>query len=158
SRRPRRRPSADARRVRPLPDHSAAPDPVGGRFICPEGALQDMTPRLPHDFLLERMVRAVEKVRERLLRATAALEQAGVPYAIIGGNAVAAWVAHIDEAAARNTPNVDILLRRRDLEAARVAMEKPGFTYFHHALFLDGPDAKARSAVQVRFAAERVRP
>ena len=38
---------------------------------------------------LERVVRAVEKVRERLLRATAALEKAGIPYAVAGGNAVA---------------------------------------------------------------------
>jgi hypothetical protein len=40
---------------------------------------------------LDRMVRAVEKVRERLLRATSALERAGIAYAVAGGNAVAAW-------------------------------------------------------------------
>jgi hypothetical protein len=34
------------------------------------------------------MERAVEKIHERLERTTRALEQAGVPYAIIGGNAV----------------------------------------------------------------------
>ena len=33
---------------------------------------------------LERVVRAVEKVRERLLRATAALEKVGIPYAVAG--------------------------------------------------------------------------
>ena len=38
----------------------------------------------------KRMIRAVEKVRERLLRAVPALERAGVPYAVAGGNAVAA--------------------------------------------------------------------
>ena len=38
------------------------------------------------------------KVRERLLRATAALNRAGVPYAVVGGNAVASWVATIDQA------------------------------------------------------------
>ena len=41
--------------------------------------------------ILDRMERAVAKVRERLLRATAALNQAGVPYAVVGGNAVASW-------------------------------------------------------------------
>ena len=41
---------------------------------------------------LQRMERAVEKVRNRLLRSTAALEAAGIPYAVIGGNAVMAWV------------------------------------------------------------------
>ena len=57
----------------------------------------------PHLPILERMVRAVEKVRNRLLQATAALEKAGVQYAVIGGNAVAAWVATVAESAVRNT-------------------------------------------------------
>ena len=61
---------------------------------------------------LDRMVRAVEKVRQRLLRSTAALENSGIPYAVIGGNAVAAWVSRVDEAAVRNTQDVDILIRR----------------------------------------------
>ncbi|HEY4262062.1 MAG TPA: hypothetical protein VGM98_17970, partial [Schlesneria sp.] len=60
--------------------------------------------------VLDRMVQAVEKVRERLLRTARALDAARVPYAIIGGNAVAAWVATVDEAAVRNTRDVDILL------------------------------------------------
>jgi hypothetical protein len=47
--------------------------------------------------LLDRMVRAVEKVRDRLRRATRALEDAGIRYAVIGGNAVAAHVARVDE-------------------------------------------------------------
>jgi hypothetical protein len=112
-------------------------------------------------FSLDRMVRAVEKVRERLLRATAALEKAGIPYAVADGNAVAAWVTRVDESAARNTRDVDILIRRADLAAARQALEKVGFVYRHSAqldLFLDGPHAKARDAVHVIFANEKVRP
>src|SRR5271168_3446914 len=108
----------------------------------------------------ERMIRAVEKVRERLRRAAAALEAAGVPYAVAGGNAVAAWVSRVDEAAVRNTQDVDILLRRTDLGAARAAMETAGFVYRHAAsidMFLDGPGAKARAAVHVLFAGEKVR-
>jgi len=35
----------------------------------------------------QRMIAAVEKVRDRLLRAIKALEQAKIPYAIVGGNA-----------------------------------------------------------------------
>src|SRR2546427_5800251 len=79
----------------------------------------------------ERMIRAVEKVRERLRRAVAALEAARVPYALAGGNAVAAWVSRVDEAAVRNTQDVDILLRRADLPAAKEAMTKAGFVYRH---------------------------
>ena len=109
----------------------------------------------------ERMIRAVEKVRERLLRATAALEKAGVPYAVIGGNAVAAMVSRVDEAAVRNTQDVDLLLRRSDLDAAATALTPVGFVRRHVAsidLFLDGPHAKARDAVHVVFAGEKVRP
>ena len=60
-------------------------------------------------FSLERMVNAVEKVRQRLLRAAEALETAKVRYAVAGGNAVALWVSRVDESAVRNTQDVDIL-------------------------------------------------
>ena len=109
----------------------------------------------------ERMIRAVEKVRDRLLRATGALEKAGIPYAVAGGNAVAAWVSRVDEAAVRNTQDVDIVLRRSDLEAAKPALAGAGFVYRHSAsidMFLDGPGATARDAVHIVFAGEKVRP
>jgi hypothetical protein len=103
----------------------------------------------------------VEQVRERLLRATAALEKAGIAYAVIGGNAVAAWVGQIDQSAVRFTQDVDVLLRRDDFAAARGALESVGFIFRHAAsidMFLDGPDAKARDAIHIIFAGEKVRP
>ena len=109
----------------------------------------------------ERMSSAVEKVRQRLLRAARALEQAKIPYAVAGGNAVAAWVSRVDEAAVRNTQDVDIVLRRADFSAARTALEQAGFVYRHAVtldMFLDGAEAKARDAVHIVFAAEKVRP
>ena len=118
------------------------------------------TLRIDED-LLERMVRAVEKVRERLHRAARALEEAQVPYAVIGGNAVAAWVATVDESAVRNTPDVDLLLRRSDFDAAQAALTRAGFVRRDIgavAGFLDGPTAKARDAVHIIFAGEKVRP
>ena len=116
---------------------------------------------LTGDALWQRMERAVEKIRERLDRTAQTLEQAGIPYAIIGGNAVRAWVAQADEAAVRTTRDVDILLRRSDWPAAKAAMETAGFVYRHAKsidMFLDGPDAKARDAVHVLFAGEKVFP
>jgi hypothetical protein len=91
------------------------------------------------------MVTAVERVRDRLRRATAALESAGVPYAVVGGNAVAAWVATIDPAAVRNTqdgPTVGF-----------VRAEVPGVQ-----MFLDGPSAGPRDAIHVLIAGEKIRP
>jgi len=110
---------------------------------------------------LERMVQAVDRVRERLNRAAAILEQAEIDYAVIGGNAVAAWVSQVDIAAVRTTQDVDILLRRQDLAAAQAALEEHGFIYRHSAsldMFLDGPNSKARDALHVIFAGEKVRP
>src|SRR5262249_60664090 len=49
---------------------------------------------------------------------------------------------------------------RADLDAAKAALEASGFVYRHVAsidMFLDGPDAKARDAVHVVFAGEKVR-
>jgi len=112
-------------------------------------------------FSLERVVSAVEKVRQRLLKTAAALKAAGVPYAVVGGNAVALWVSRVDESAVRNTRDVDILIRRGDLEAARAALESAGFVHRHVAgmeVFLDSPDAKPRDAVHIVFANEKVRP
>ena len=112
------------------------------------------------EFSLDRMVSAVEKVRTRLLKATGALARSHVPYAVVGGNAVAAWVSKVDEAAVRNTRDVDILIRRNDLERARLALEAEGFAYLRFEgkdIFLDSPGAKAMEAVHIVFAGERVR-
>jgi hypothetical protein len=88
------------------------------------------------------------------------MENAGIAYAVIGDNAVAAWVGQVDQAAVRFTQHVDLLIHRSDLNATKAALESAGFIYPHVAsvdLFLDGPDAKARDAIRVIFAGEKVR-
>ncbi len=109
---------------------------------------------------IDRMVRAVEKVRERLLRACAILTDGGIEFAVVGGNAVAAWVSRVDEAAVRNTQEVDILVRRQDFEKIKSAFEAAGFIYgnmMNVDFFLDGPDAKVRDAIHILFANEKVK-
>ena len=103
----------------------------------------------------------MEKVKDRLRRISQALDAADVPYAVVGGNAVQIWVAQADESVARATQDVDIVLRRADLDAAIRALEAAGFVFREGAgiaMFLDGPNAKARDAVHVVFAGEKVRP
>ncbi|MEJ7590451.1 MAG: hypothetical protein WKF77_02810 [Planctomycetaceae bacterium] len=112
-------------------------------------------------FSWQRMIEAVEAVRERAWRATAALRAANIPYAVAGDHAVAAWVARVDRAAVRNTQDVDILVRRSDFDAVKIALEAVGFT--HHELmgvdcFIDGPDGSPRNAVHLLYAGEKVRP
>lgn len=112
------------------------------------------------DALWERIDRAVEKVKDRLRRVTHALNTADIPYAVIGGNAVQHWVAQVDESVVRNTRDVDIILNESDLDRAILALEAEGFIYRHAAgvsMFLDGPEAKARDAVHVVFAGQKVR-
>src|SRR5712671_5988010 len=120
--------------------------------------MADATPVL---FGWERTALAVEKVKDRLRRASAALGQAGVAYAVVGGNAVAEWVGRVDEAAIRNTRDVDILLRRPDLAAAKTALEAAGFVHTQSVdldMFLDGPNGRVQEAVHILFAGEKVRP
>ena len=107
----------------------------------------------------ERTALAVEKVKDRLKRASRALGQAGVAYAVVGGNAVAEWVGRVDEAAVRNTRDVDILIRRSDLDAAKVALEAAGFVYCQALgvdMFIDGPTGRPKDAVHMIFAGEKV--
>jgi hypothetical protein len=107
------------------------------------------------------MVDAVELVRQRLLKASSALAKGGVQYAVVGGNAVATWVATIDRAAVRNTQDVDILIRRSDFESAKRALESVGLVYRKVTgidLFLDHAKASPRDAVHLIFAGEMVRP
>lgn len=111
--------------------------------------------------ILDRMEQAVAKVRDRLLRATGVLNQARIPYAVVGGHAVASWVATVDEGAVRNTRDVDLLIRREDLPAVRAAFEQAGFhraNVFDVEMFLDGPNAKPSESVHLLFAGEKVRP
>src|SRR5437867_2217326 len=111
--------------------------------------------------ILDRMERAVAKVRERLLRAMAALNQAGVPYAVVGGNTVASWVATVDEGAVRNTRGIDLLVRRSDLPAVTAALEQAGFVrdeLLDVVMFRDGPEGKPSEAVHLLFSGEKTRP
>jgi hypothetical protein len=75
----------------------------------------------------QRMAKGVDAVQLRLERAAAALTRHGIEYAVVGGNAIAAWVSRVDESAVRNTREVDILLRREDETRARQALESAGF-------------------------------
>ncbi len=113
------------------------------------------------EFSWERMIAAVDAVRERARRVASALERAGIRYAVVGGNAVAAWVARVDAEAVRNTKDVDLLVRREDFERVVQAAQDVGFVHENVGgldLFLDGPQGSVRSAIHVLFAREKVRP
>jgi len=113
------------------------------------------------DFSWERMIAAVEEVRDRACRAARALQQAGIPHIIVGGHAVASWVARVDKEAVRNTKDVDLMVPRQDFLRVIDILQSIGFIHQNVSgvdLFLDGPEGSVRSAIHIVFAGEKVRP
>jgi hypothetical protein len=115
----------------------------------------------PSTGLWESYRMALDDVTDRLQRIARALEQAGVAYALVGGQAVALWVATKDPAAVRTTKDVDILLRREDLPRARAAAMAVELDYFEVAgvgMFLERSNPNPRNGVHVLWSGEKVRP
>jgi hypothetical protein len=115
---------------------------------------------LPHDPWQD-YVMALDDLTARLNRITKALEDRKVSYALVGGQAVAIWVATKDPAAVRTTKDVDILLRRDDLPKARASALSAGMDYFevmNVGMFLDHDDPNPRHGVHLVWAGEKVRP
>jgi len=104
---------------------------------------------------------AMDEVSNRLERICRALTDFSVPYALVGGQAVALWVATKDPAAVRTTKDVDVLVRREDLPRARAAALAAGMDYFEVmgvGMFLDRDDPNPWHAVHLVWAGEKVRP
>jgi len=106
-------------------------------------------------------VMAVDRVEKRLRRVTATLDAARIRYAVVGGNAVAAWVARIDPSATRATRDVGLLVQRSDLEAITRVMNELGFerqVLRSLVLFIDPDEPSRRSGVHLVWADQLVRP
>jgi hypothetical protein len=104
---------------------------------------------------------ALDEVTERMRRISRALSAAKVDYALVGGQAVAIWVATKDPAAVRTTKDVDILLRREDLPKARAAAAAAALDYFEVVgvgMFLERSDPNPRKAIHLIWSDEKVRP
>src|SRR5207302_4117824 len=111
--------------------------------------------------LWERYIMAMDAVTDRLERIARALQEAAVPYALVGGQAVALWVATKDPAAVRTTKDVDILLRRQDVSKARAAALTANMDYLEVVdlgMFLDRADPNPRHGVHLVWAGEKVNP
>ena len=104
---------------------------------------------------------AVQRVEDRLKRVTAALNAAGVRYAVIGGNAVAVWVARKDPSATRSTVDVDLLVNQTDLQAVTGVFSRLGFERHdlrRLILFTDPDEPSRRSGVHLVWAGQKVLP
>jgi hypothetical protein len=111
--------------------------------------------------LWEAHTMSLDDVTDRLQRITRALEEHSVPYALVGGQAVALWVATKEPAAVRTTKDVDLMIRRESLPRARAAALSVGMDYLEVlgvGMFLDRNDPNPRHAVHLVWAGEKVRP
>jgi hypothetical protein len=118
-------------------------------------------PTTPDKNLWGAYTMALDDVTDRLRRITRALDEKSVPYALVGGQAVALWVASREPAAVRTTKDVDLLIRREDLPRARAAALSVEMDYFEVlgvGMFLDRADPNPRHAVHLVWAGEKVRP
>jgi len=92
-------------------------------------------------------------------RVASVLEDAKIPYELIGGMAVFIHVHKLDPISARNTKDVDLMIRKSDLARVIQAAEKNGFVFRHAAgvdMLLYGGDKK--QAVHLVFAGEKTKP
>jgi len=106
-------------------------------------------------------VMAMDRVEKRLRQVSAALDAEGIPYAVVGGNAVAAWVARIDPAATRATKDVDLLVRQDDDQRISRVMARLGFTredLRRPVLFIDPQEPSKRCGVHLVWADTLIRP
>jgi len=104
---------------------------------------------------------AVDDVQQRFQRITAVLNQGDVPYAIVGGQAVAAWVSTKDPDAVRVTKDVDILIDRSGLPLARAAALSLEYDYVEVlgvGMFLERSNPSPKRGIHLIWAGEKVRP
>lgn len=119
--------------------------------------MTDVRPTILPDF--HKQVLAVQRVEKLLLDVTRALDGAKIPYAVVGGNAVAAWVATVDEDAVRATKDVDLLLRRSDITAATqalTALDLERVEVLGVTMFVDRKRPSPKKGVHIVFANEKV--
>ena len=109
---------------------------------------------------IEWQVEAVNHVDRILKTVTAALDASEVPYAVIGGNAVATWVATRDVGAIRATKDVDLLLARNDLDRAEEVLTPLGFIrdeVLGIPVFMESSHPLPSQGVHIILANEKVR-
>jgi hypothetical protein len=114
----------------------------------------------PTPGLWERYIMAMDAITDRLNRITGAFTKMGIPYALVGGQAVALWVTTKDPAAVRTTKDVDILLHRDDLPRAKSAALSIGLDYvmvLDVGMFLERTDPNPRHGVHLIWAGEKVK-
>ena len=102
----------------------------------------------------------VEQLFDLAGRVEAAFAAAGLEYRVIGGLAVYLYVEEAEPDAGRLTRDIDIAVRREDLDRIARAVEPFGLTHRHVAgvdMLVQAGEASARRAVRLIFTGEKVK-
>ncbi|MCC6390321.1 MAG: hypothetical protein IT167_06945 [Bryobacterales bacterium] len=102
----------------------------------------------------------VEQLFDLAKRIDAAFTAAGLDYRVAGGLAAYLYVEDVEPDAGRLTKDIDISVRREDLDKIKEAVASFGFQYRHVAgvdLLVQAGEPSRRRAVHLLFAGEKVR-
>jgi len=103
----------------------------------------------------------VEQLFDLAGRVEAAFAAAGLEYRVVGGLATYLYVEDAEPDAGRLTRDIDIAVRRADLDRIAAAVEPFGLRYRHVAgvdMLVQSGEPTARRAVHLIFSGEKVRP
>ena len=103
----------------------------------------------------------VERLFDLAGRVDAAFTAAGLEYRVVGGLAAYLYVEEAGPDAGRLTRDIDIIVRRDDLERIVHAVESFGLQYRHVAgadMLVQAGESTARRAVHLIFSGEKVKP
>ena len=102
----------------------------------------------------------VDQLFDLAKRVETAFSCAGLEYRVVGGLATYLYVEEMEPDAGRLTKDIDIAVRREDLEAIAKAVEPFGLHYRHAAgvdMLVQAAEPSARRAVHLIFTGEKVR-
>lgn len=94
-------------------------------------------------------------------RVDCAFRAAGLDYRVVGGLAAYLYVEEAEPDAGRLTRDIDIVVRREDLEKICAAVKTAGLEYRHVAgvdMLVQQGEPSSRRAVHMVFTGEKVRP
>jgi hypothetical protein len=103
----------------------------------------------------------VEQLLNLADRVELAFAAAGLDYRVVGGLAAYLYVEEAEPAAGRLTRDIDIAVRREDLERIAEAVKPVGLEYRHVAgvdMLVQTAAPTAKRAVHLLFSGEKVRP
>jgi len=103
----------------------------------------------------------VEQLFDLAGRVEAAFTAAGLEYRVVGDLAAYLYVEEAEPDAGRLTRDIDIIVRREDIEKITATVEPFGLQYRHVAgvdMLVQAGQPSARRAVHLIFSGEKVRP